>query len=467
MPNRLQGKPPKLRHHKPTGRAYVAVGGRSVYLGKHGSAESWRRYHALAARLIESGGVLPDDLLPAGECSRPRVAGGAGPVLVKHVVLNFLRGASKRYRSDDGRSPRELENYRSVGRLLVNTYGDAPAADFGPRKLAELQGWMIRGGWTYRDPQRPGDADAPRKTAKAWCRNSANRQLGRVKYMFRKAVAAELVPPSVLAALEAAEGLRHGASDARETAPIRPVSESHAELAVAFMPPPVAAMVRLQLITGMRPHEVVEMRGRDLDTAGKAWAYTPERHKTQHRGQHRAVYLGPDAQAVVRPFLKADLSAPLFSPREAEAWRRGRQHAARATPINQGNRPGYGTSTREGTRRKRREPGDAYTVASYRRCIDYACAKAFPHPELERLGGESNADHESRIGNAGRAALLAWRKAQRFHPHQSRHTAATRIAKAFRLEVAQAVLGHKHRATTERYAALADDLAREAMERAG
>ena len=233
------------------------------------------------------------------------------------------------------------------------------------------------------------------------------------------------------------------------------------------MPPPVAAMVRLQLVTGMRPGEVVLMRGCDLDTAGRVWTYSPRHHKNEHRGQTRTVHLGPEAQAVVTPFLKTDLSAPLFSPRDAEAARLALRHAARRTPENQGNRAGYGVATRAGDEDRARAAGEAYNVASFRRTIDRACARAFPHPTLERRDDETAAEYGRRLGKAGRAELLAWRKEQRFHPHQSRHTAATRIAKSFRLEVAQAVLGHKHRATTERYAELADDLAREAMERAG
>jgi integrase len=190
-------------------------------------------------------------------------------------------------------------------------------------------------------------------------------------------------------------------------------------------------MVKLQILTGMRPHEVVEVCGQDLNTKAKVWEYRPARHKNQHRGQGRVV--------------------------DAEAWRHQQQHAERKTPANQGNRPGYSKRVREG-QRKRREPGAKYTPDSYRRAIDYACAKAFPHPGL---AGVEN------LSAKQQAELKAWRRAHRFHPHQGRHTAATRIAKTFRLEVAQAVLGHASRSTTERYAELASDLARDAMGQAG
>jgi hypothetical protein len=56
------------------------------------------------------------------------------------------------------------------------------------------------------------------------------------------------------------------------------------------------------------------MRAMDLNTAGTVWTYRPASHKNKHRGLERIIYLGPQAQAVVRPFLSTDLQAYLFSP---------------------------------------------------------------------------------------------------------------------------------------------------------
>lgn len=74
-------------------------------------------------------------------------------------------------------------------------------------------------------------------------------------------------------------------------------------------------MIELLRLTGMRPGEVVQMRTADLDMAGAVWSYVPQKHKTQHHGHERVVYLGPKAQEVLRPWLRADREAYLFSPR--------------------------------------------------------------------------------------------------------------------------------------------------------
>lgn len=46
--------------------------------------------------------------------------------------------------------------------------------------------------------------------------------------------------------------------------------------------------------------------------------YRAAYHKTDYQGRPREIYLGPQAQAVVKPSLKDDLSAHLFVPAEAE-----------------------------------------------------------------------------------------------------------------------------------------------------
>ena len=113
--------------------------------------------------------------------------------------------------------------------------------------------------------------------------------------------------------------------------------------------------------------------GIDIETTGKLWIYRPMKHKTEHHGHAREIFLGPKAQALLMPALKPDLSAFIFDPRDAEQDRRREQHANRQTPLNCGNRPGRGLK-----RKPIRRPGARYTVESYRRAINRACDKADP-----------------------------------------------------------------------------------------
>jgi integrase len=81
-------------------------------------------------------------------------------------------------------------------------------------------------------------------------------------------------------------------------------------------------MVELQGLTALRPGEVVILQTGDIDMSGRIWIYTPAEHKTEHHEIGREIYLGPLAQAILRPFLKADRMAYLFSPRDADAHHR-------------------------------------------------------------------------------------------------------------------------------------------------
>jgi integrase len=189
------------------------------------------------------------------------------------------------------------------------------------------------------------------------------------------------------------------------------------------------------------------MRGADLDTTSKLWVYRPRRHKNQFRGKDRIVYLGPRAQGILRAFLKTDLSAPIFSPAEAEAERRANVHNHRKTPMNQGNKPG--------TNRRRRpihKPGSAYTTGSYLVAIYRGCDRAFPPPP------EIAADS---------AELVHWRKEHRFHPNQLRHTAGTSLRTEYGLETAGAILGHSRLETSQIYCETNANLAKAAMTTVG
>jgi integrase len=81
----------------------------------------------------------------------------------------------------------------------------------------------------------------------------------------------------------------------------------------------------------MRPGEVIALRTCDLDTTGRIWCYMPASHKTEHHDRPRMIYLGPQAQEVLRPWLRTALQEFLFQPREAVArrWRSAGRDASR------------------------------------------------------------------------------------------------------------------------------------------
>ena len=157
------------------------------------------------------------------------------------------------------------------------------------------------------------------------------------------------------------------------------------------------------------------MRGCDLDTTGEVWLYQPFQHKTEHLGKERRIGIGPEAQKVLRSFLRPG-TAFLFSPREAERERRKKLMDERKTPLLDSH-----LRARKAKRlaHPRCKPGERYTVAAYGKAICRACEQA---------------------------DIPSW------SPNQLRHSACTRIEREVGIEEARKVAGHAHARTTAIYA---------------
>ncbi len=416
---RSRCKPPAYRRRKDSDQALVtltdSVTGRrrDYWLGEYGTPESRERYHRLIAEWEARCRRLPPP-----EFEGP-AAGPAAGVTIAEVIHAFWQHA--RAYVNEG----ELRSIQTILRLMRKYFGSSPASEFGPKKLRWLRDQMIRG----EDLSRP------------WSRKYINVQVQRIRRMFKWAAAEELVPVTVYQSLCTVEPLRRGRSAARETEPVRPVPEELLRATLPHLSRPVRALVELQLLTGARPGELLDLRPCDVEFDEKTgvWTYRPESHKNAFRGKERLIYFGPRAQQILRPFLSdRPTRAYCFSPAEADAERRAELHRQRKTPLSCGNRPG--TNVKDDPKRK---PGDRYTTDTYRRAIEYACEKAFPPPaRLARREGETKAAWLRRLTPKQKEELAEWRRAHRWHPHQLRHNAATLIRRQFGLEAAQLALGH-------------------------
>jgi integrase len=421
---------PSYRLHKQSGQAVVTLpdglgGRRDVLLGKYGTAESRAEYTRILAEWEVAGRSLP----PVAAVS---------DLSVNEVIVQFWKHAADHYRRPDGTPTNEIADFKASLRPLREMYGHTPARAFGPLALKAVRQRMIDAGW---------------------CRGVVNQRIGRVRRVFRWAVEQELVPPSVLQGLAAVRGLQRGRSSARETEPIKPVPQAFVDATLPHLRPQVAAMVRLQLLTGMRPGEVVIMRGLDIDMTGKVWLYRPGSdqgphgaHKTAWRGHTRIVPLGPRAQEVLRPWLRLNVTEYLFQPREAEAARdaeRARSRKTKRAPSQLRRRP---------KRNPKRAPGERYSVTSYDRAVARAVLVA---NKANACATCKLLKPDERCETCRAVAIPHW------HPNQLRHSKATEIRREAGLDAARAVLGHRSPTITEVYAEIDLGKAAEIMERIG
>jgi integrase len=403
-PNRI----PSYRLHKPTGQAIVAIRGKMFYLGPYGSVESRAEYNRIIAEWLAQGSAALSSQAQSGP--------DAGSDLrIAELILAYWEHAQSYY-TKNGEATSEVGMIKLAVRPLHRLYGGTAAKDFGPLALKTVRQEFI-------------EADL--------CRNEINRRVRLIVRMFKWAVSNEMVPPSVHQGLKAVEGLKKGRCEVRESSPVKPVPDRFVDAIHPHVSRQVWTMIELQRLSGMRPGEVCSMRTIDVDRSGRVWLYTPSSHKTEHHGRERKIYIGPQAQAVLRPWLRTGLTDCLFQPREAVAERRAEQRRNRKTPVQPSQQD----------RRKRapkKVPRERYTSLTYCQAITRAIARA--NQEAERTGGS---------------------KIPHWHPNQLRHNAATRLRREFGLEIAKAVLGHTSVMPTQIYAEQDQAAAAEAMLKIG
>lgn len=367
-------KPPKYSLHLATGHAKVRIDGKDHYLGPYGSEESKKLYDELIARWLCSG-RKPD----------------AVNVTLNRLSVLYIEHAENYYRKD-GKVTSEVSSIRCALKMLIKHFGRLSVNDFTPLKLKKVRDAMIAAGWV---------------------RTSINQQVRRITRMMRWGVESELVAPEIHAACKAVAGLRFGRSEATEKEKIQPVSVSDVQAIEEFVSRQVWGMIQLQLVTGMRPGEVRSIRLCDIDRSNEVWEYKPASHKTQHHGRKRRVFIGRKGQEIIRQFLKADQTARLFSPRDAERERNEERRENRVSPMTPSQR------VRKAKENPVKTAGNQYTKDSYARAITRACEDA---------------------------GIDSWA------PNQLRHNAATDIRKTHGIDVARAVLGHSAMNVTEIYA---------------
>lgn len=309
----MPGRIPKLCRHKATGRGYVTdpfTKKEHYFTAPYGSPECQREYDAWVGQLM---------------ARRAAVASGTPPgssVSVARLILDYMAHARIYYRKD-GKVTTEVSALEQALTHVNELYGTIQADAFGPVELKAVREGMILAGWSRRN---------------------INKQVQRIRRVWRWGVEHELVKASTLIALEAVQGLSRGRTPAPEKDPIGPVDMALVEATLPRLESPVRLMVQIQLWADMRPGEVVIMRPCDIQRDQDPWLYTPHTHKTKHRGRERRIYLGPRARALLDPLLaKTADAAWLFPSRARGRYAAGRKH---------------------------------WTVSGYRRAIAVACRQA-------------------------------------------------------------------------------------------
>jgi integrase len=346
---------PSYRLHRASGNGVVTLNGKDHYLGKHGTAESRRAYDRIIAEWIARG----------------RVPGADGePGMVKTLVIEYIRHASTYYVKAGEPTPR-VTTIKNVCREMIESFGNEQVGAITPADFLSLRtAWIGRG----------------------LARTTINGYFGLAREVFRWGVEHGMVSPTTWEGLRAIRTLYQGRSAAKERPAIGIVTTEAVETVLPLVDRDVAAMIQLQLLTGMRPGEAASMTPAEIDRRSTPWIFKPPLHKTVHHKRVRVIALGPKARAILAPWIEAAKVDGLIFPLGV---------------------------TRERTSRSRKIYPRHRAVFGYRRAIGLACRKA---------------------------KIPSW------SPNQLRHVAATEIRLRSGIEAARITLGHSDLGMTEVYA---------------
>lgn len=370
MPAKKSPRTPSLRLHKPTGQAFVEINGKRHYLGKHDLPETTQAYHRLIAEWIAGGYRLPV----------PQDA-----ITIMEVAEAYCEFAEGYYIGRFGETTPEYGRIQAALRPVVDLYGVVPAIQFGPIALRAVRQTWIDQGLSI---------------------TTINSYAGIVRRMFRWAASQEMLPVTAHQALATLPGLRKGRGLGKNPQPRQAAPLEHVEKTMEHMPSPLRAVIRLLMLTGARPTEILRLKKGDIDQTDTVWVAIIRDHKMSYQEKERRLFFGPKAQQILKPFLLRGDDDYLFSPREAEAERHAqcKTHRPKDKPRN--------------SKKTSREIGFFYEHTGLNKAITRVCK-----------------EHN----------IPKWT------PYQLRHLAATTIEATADLETASAILGHSGLNITQVY----------------
>jgi integrase len=379
-----------------------------IKLGAYGSADSQARYREVLALLAANQGRWPG--WPANATTRPpeakqRIADDTvlqpdpipppanGVLTINDLLLQFLRDYLELKRS-----VKETALVKRMLRLLKEEMGGEPVVTMTPKRLRALRLKLVQ---------------------KGWCRNVVNRQTNRLRLPFVWGARENLFPPEITHALMTVRCLKPTECGVRDTAQRQPAFWAEVQKVAPHCTPAVGAMLQLQWLTGCRSGEIRALRVRDLNRSdSRLWVYRPGssagrygQHKNAWRGPERIIHLGPQAIAVLAPWLAGlQPGDAVFSPAREYRRRMERARANRQTKVQPSQQ------SRANPAAKRR-PGELYTTTSYPQAVATACRKA----------------------------------GVKFHPYALRHGRKMDVARSHGLEAARLMLGQKSIEMTQQY----------------
>lgn len=267
MPKLPPDRAPKLRYHRGVNQFCVSFPGETTrYLGTD-QDQARDEYANLVARWFARG-----------RTPEPKVQ--ADPTL-REIAEAYQVHALGYYRKR-GEPTTQAELCVRVADRVILLCGDRTSTEFGVTDYKLIRDSWVRDGLS---------------------RGTVNQYASVVKRFLAWAVEEGKIPITAWQAAWAVRSLPKGRSPAPDLDPVEPIPSDVVEATCGHLSRRLAGMIQVMSLTGMRPGELVVMRGVSINVYRSPWIYCPERHKTEHLGHVRSILVGPRAQAILSPFL--------------------------------------------------------------------------------------------------------------------------------------------------------------------
>ncbi len=310
-------------------------------------------------------------------------------VTVEELCDKYMEWAATYYRDSDGNTTKTVACTRCALREFREMFGRRRVADLEHADMIDLREVVI---------------------GKGLGRKTVNERLATVKRMVSWALEENLIYAQTKSELTQIALEKRRRSRARDEKVVRAAPREDVEAVAAAVAPSLGDMIRVHMLTGMRPEEICSMRWADIEKRGDVWIYRPAHHKNEWRMQPRAVVIGPRAQGLISR--RKGEGEFVFSPKVAQGERFEEMRRNRKSKVQ----PSQVCRAKE---EPMRTPGQCWTPDTYRRAVNRKC---------EQLG------------------IAKW------NPNQLRHSCATEVRRVYGLDAARAVLGHSSgMSVTDRY----------------
>lgn len=281
---KLKNKPPKMGVRKNNQTAYVSVRGHQIYLGKVG-ADAEKNYRLFLIQWA-NGEFTESPVVPQKN----------EKISLQKLFCEYL----KYINSNKNVSQSDLNSIKIVIRRVLELFPDLLVENFRPIELDLFRKSMLQSGFNKKI-RIPGKLPAKYELEhRQFSRKYINKSVNRIKTIFSWGIARCLVSPNVHYALKYLTPIAEGETEAIEHEPRGIVDPVDIQKTLDLCPECYADIIRILLLTAMRPSELFRMTVGDIQINNDIWIYTPKKHKTQRKNKQRIIPLGPKVQSILQ-----------------------------------------------------------------------------------------------------------------------------------------------------------------------